>query len=177
MTDDDLTTTLLAQVAALEGRVSALDDERLILATLAAYGRALDYGLEEMFLDCWTADAVLEYDFAIAAQVMAPPGSPPRRYEGHDELRGFFGQHTHAPAFFHKHLVLDAVVELDGDRAGVHSAFVRLDRDEEGPWLQSWGRYADVVTRDAGGRWRFARRTGHIESMARRPTPAARDAS
>ena len=42
-------------------------------------------------------------------------------------------------------------VRLDGDRATVESYFARLNDSPDGPVVRSFGRYFDVLVRDADG--------------------------
>lgn len=141
----------------LEERVQELEDERAILRTLSSYGHALDYGLEDMWVDCWTGEAVLRW-----------PERPP--IVGHAELIEAFRAHTHAPDRYHKHFVVDPLISLDGDSARATSLFARLDSYPDGPALKSFGRYIDRLVRCADGRWRITERVAERE--AGRP-PAA----
>ena len=77
-------------VAALAERVARLEDERAVLATIYAYGSALDYGDRDVFLDCFTPDADYVVDMRLGAE-----GS--FRCHGHDELaRLLRGPHPRA---------------------------------------------------------------------------------
>ncbi len=79
-----------AEIEELTERLARLEDERAIVATLYAYGTALDYGDRQMFLDCFTPDA----DYVVDMRIGAEGGF---EFHGHDELRGYFDGHTHAP--------------------------------------------------------------------------------
>jgi ketosteroid isomerase-like protein len=142
--------------SSLAARVQLLEDERAILHTLYTYGHGIDYNLEREFLDCWTDDAVLQW-----------PDRPP--LVGRDAIAAAFRAHTHAPEVFHKHLLVEPRIEIDGDRARVDCYFVRLDDYEEGPEIRSFGRYRDVLVRCPDGRWRFSER--RAEREARRWAP------
>lgn len=87
-----------------------------------------------------------------------------RRLAGREAIRDAFRGHTHAPDMFHKHLLFQPLIRLDGDRATVESGFARLDEGEDGPIVRSFGRYADVLVRCDDGRWRFAERESFIEN-------------
>ncbi len=91
-------------------------------------------------------------------------GFAERRLVGREAIAEAFRGHTHAPVMFHKHLLFQPWIRLDGDRATVESGFARLDEGEGGPVLRSFGRYLDVLVRCADGRWRFAQREAFIES-------------
>lgn len=129
----------------LEQRVQRLEDERSILQALYAYGHGLDYGLEEAFLDAFAEDGVLHWP--------SKPG-----IEGQAALRAAFRNHTHAPAAYHKHFLVEPRIEVDGDRATVQSMFARLDRYGGVPNLRSYGRYLDIMIRCKDGRWRIKER-------------------
>lgn len=135
----------------LEERVRRLEDERAIAHVLHTYGHGIDYGLEDEYADCWTEDAVLDW-----------PNHP--LYEGREAILGAFRAHTHAPARFHKHVVVDARIEVDGDRAEADSYFMRLDTAEGGPYITAFGRYRDRLVRGEDGRWRLAHRLAEAES-------------
>lgn len=136
----------------LEDRLRRLEDEQGILDALYGYGHNLDYGHEDAWIDCWTEDAVLDW-----------PGRALMR--GHAELRAGFRNHTHAPAAYHKHLVVEPRITIEGDRATVFSYYARLDRYTEGPKIRAFGRYRDVLVRCADGKWRIKERFPEIESI------------
>lgn len=136
----------------IEERLRQLEDQQAILQTLYGYGHGLDYGLEDAWIDCFTEDAVLDW-----------PGRALMR--GHAELRVGFRAHTHAPAVYHKHVVVEPMVTIDGDTATVHSMFARLDRYPDGPGIRAFGRYRDRLVRGADGRWRFCERYPEIEAV------------
>jgi ketosteroid isomerase-like protein len=137
----------------LEDRLGRLEDEQAILRTLSTYGHGLDYNLEAEFLDCWTEDAVLIW-----------PDRPP--IVGREAIATAFRAHTHAPAVFHKHVIVEPRIEIAGDRATSECYFARLDDYEDGPEIRSFGRYRDVLQRGGDGRWRFQER--RTEREARR---------
>ena len=157
----------------IEERLRQLEDQQAILETLYGYGHCLDYGLEDAWIDCFTDDAVLDW-----------PGRALMR--GHAELRSGFRTHTHAPAVYHKHIVIDPRVAIKGDAATVHSMFARLDRYPDGPHIRAFGRYRDNLVRCADGRWRLRERYPDIEAVRTQApigaepfpdSPAARRAS
>ncbi len=135
----------------LEQRVQALEDERSILDTLYAYGHSLDYGIRDEWLDVWTEDAVLVW--------------PHWTFTGPTEIGTAFDDHSHAPEAFHKHLLIEPRVVLDGDRASVVSYFARLNDSPTGPIVRSFGRYLDQVVRCSDGRWRIAQRLTEREGL------------
>jgi ketosteroid isomerase-like protein len=135
----------------VEQRLRRLEDERAILDTLYAYGHSIDYGLRDVWDDCWTEDAVLHW--------------PHESYEGREAIGATFEQHSHAPDRYHKHLLVEPRIQVDGDRATVESYFARLDASPEGPFLRSFGRYLDVLARGDDGRWRLQERRAERESL------------
>jgi len=137
--------------ASVEDRLRRLEDERDIMETLYLYGHSLDYGLADEWLNCWTEDAVLQW-----------PHRPP--IVGHEALQQAYDAHTHAPDRFHKHVVVDPIIRIDGDRATVDSYFTRLDRYMEGPELRSFGRYRDKLVRGQDGHWRIQERLTERQS-------------
>lgn len=141
----------------IEDRLRLLEDEQDILRTLYAYGHSIDYGLEADWLDCWTEDAVLKW-----------PNRDP--IKGHAALLAAFHKHTHAPQAYHKHVVVEPRIFIDGDRATAQTMFARLDRYASGPAVRSFGRYLDVLVRCKDGRWRFLERVAEREA-SRAETP------
>ncbi len=152
----------------LEDRVLALEDERSILRTLYAYGQSIDYGREDLFLDCWVDDARLTYSFAVANSSGAD-GRPDMSFAGHEQIAGFFRRHTHAPERYHKHFLVAPLITIEGDRARVECYNARLDAQPDGPVTTSFGRYRDELVRCPDGRWRFSSR--HSETESRISTP------
>jgi ketosteroid isomerase-like protein len=146
-------------MASIEERLALLEDEREIMRTLVTYGNSLDYGNEEEWIDCWLPDGV--WHRAIF----------PEPFEGHDAIRATFRGHTHAPSTYHKHVVVDPRIRIDGDTADVESYFARLDVADDGPYIQAFGRYVDVLHRCGDGRWRFKSRRSEIDASSTRPLP------
>ena len=142
-------TPFTSEIAALAERLALLEAEREIMRTLHDYGYALDYGDVEAFLDCWLPDAAMYWP-------IPPYGAP---FKGHDGLRKAFDGHTHAPAIYHKHFVVDPRIAVTGDVARVESYFTRLDTDKDGPYMRGYGRYIDVLQRCPDGRWRLDRKS------------------
>ena len=145
---------------ALSERLERLEAERAIVATLYAYGHGLDYGDRDEFLGCFTADAA----YVVAMRIRAGDGF---EFHGHDELTGYFDNHTHAPAAWHKHVTTNPMVTVDGDRATVTSYFLRVDAGAESgpPAVTASGRYLDELVRDDAGRWRIRSRRCEVENL------------
>lgn len=143
------------ELAALRARLQVLEDRAAILDTLQEYGHALDYGDVERLMNCFTDDAVRE--------TRRPDGTV-NRWSGSAGTREFATTHTHAPHKYHKHLVLNSVIELLGDTAQVRSYMFRFDASAgEKSHVWGMGRYHDTMRRDADGQWRIQRRVTWIE--------------
>jgi hypothetical protein len=149
----------------LEERIQLLEDERDIVRTMCQYSRGIDYGSEEDFADCWIDAAVWE---------ASRRGQLTRRSEGIAQILDFFRKHTHAPEHYHKHPMLEPIINIKGDRAEAESYFLRIDEHPEGPYIYSFGRYRDRLVRCPDGRWRFEWRQnmGEIEPFVKPITVA-----
>jgi len=145
------------KIRELSAIVTLMKAERDILATMYSYGHHLDYGGEEEFLDCFTPTG---------CWWSQPRGmqEPRARWQDREGLRAFFRQHTHAPVKYHKHLLIEPRILVDGDEANVASYWARLDGadDDGGPMVSSFGRYDDVLRRCPDGKWRIHDR--HVEA-------------
>lgn len=139
------------EVEELVRRLRALEDERSILDTLYAYGHSIDYGLRDEWLGCWEAGAVLTW--------------PHATFTGIEEIARAFDEHSHAPQAYHKHLLIEPRIALNGDIASVASYFARLNDSASGPVIRSFGRYRDTLRRGEDGRWRFTERLTDRESL------------
>lgn len=144
----------------LTERLDRLEAERAIVATLYAYGHALDYGDRDQFLGCFTTDAA----YVVAMRIGSDRGF---EFHGHGELTGYFEGHTHAPAAWHKHVTTNPIITVDGDRATATSYFVRVDAGAKAApaVIVASGRYLDELDRDAAGRWRIRSRRCEVENL------------
>ena len=61
-----------AKSAELAARVARLEDERAVVATLYAYGEALDYGDRKLFLDCFTPGADYIVEMRLGGKAASP---------------------------------------------------------------------------------------------------------
>jgi hypothetical protein len=147
-------------------RLQALEAERGVLATLHRYGHALDYGAEADWVDCFAAGAHYEI-----RELREGTVDRVRTYDGQDELAVFAAGHTRAPERFHKHVVVDPVIAVDGDRATAVSYFMRLDHVDGERVVYAFGRYRDELMRGEDGQWRFALRIAEVESRRADPAP------
>ena len=147
----------------LSAQVALLMAERAVLSTLYRYGHSIDYGLEEEWLDCFSPDGAFDVRYRTETK-------PSRRFEGRDALSAFIAAHSRAPHRWHKHLLFEPLVTVDGGRARVRSYFVRLDADTDGtPFVRAFGRYVDELVKGSDGRWRFAERIAEVEAVAAGP--------
>ena len=146
-----------AEVAA---DVALLMAERAVIGTLYRYGHSIDYGLEQDWLDCFAPDGAFDVRYRVGAKAS-------RRFEGRAALAGFIAAHSRAPGHWHKHLLFEPVVEVDGDRARVRSYFARLDASDDGtPFVRAFGRYLDQLAKGPDGAWRFLERVAEVEAVA-----------
>jgi ketosteroid isomerase-like protein len=142
----------------LAARLALFEDERAILRNLHTYGQSIDYGKEEDWVDCFTEDGVFEIRSRIEHQ-------PARLIEGRDALRTFISRHTRAPELWHKHMIVEPLIEVDGDTATCSCYLFVLMEHEDTPLIRVFGRYLDSLERGGDGRWRFKRRIAEIESF------------
>ena len=104
----------------LEARLELLEAERAITRTLHRYAHSIDYGDEEGWVDCFTEDGVFDVRSRHAHQLK-------RLITGRDELRAFIARHTRAPELWHKHLLIEPVIDVDGDDGDVRLVPRRRD--------------------------------------------------
>src|SRR5437660_2531011 len=100
----------------LERRLAVLEDERAVLRNLHTYGQSIDYGREEAWVDCFAEDGVFE-----VRNPMAPEHN--LLVSGRKELRVFISQHSRAPELWHKHMLVEPLIEVAGDAATCSSYF------------------------------------------------------
>jgi hypothetical protein len=149
---------MLSTIADLRARLGRIEDKDAITENLIAYAHSIDYGDEKRWVDCFTADGV----FLVHGQ---PPDPFARRVEGHRELATFIAQHTRGPDYWHKHVVVDPLVTIDGDGAACDSYLIALVEFEGEPTLRLFGRYRDRLVKQPDGRWRFQERIAEVESV------------
>jgi hypothetical protein len=156
------------ELRTLARRVALLEDERAVLRTLHAYGHAIDHGDEDTWVDLFTEDAVFEAR-------SRNPSDVRRVTRGRDDLATFAAHFSRPPDGWHKHLVFEPLIDIDGDVADVRS-YLAVVRDDDGtPVLWVFGRYRDTLVRCADGKWRFRERVAEVESvLSRLPSLAYR---
>jgi ketosteroid isomerase-like protein len=148
----------------LTARMQRLEDERDILTTLYSYAHGLDYGPEDDFVDVFTPDGEWR---------RMPSTLPQRSFSGESGLRTMYRDHTHAPEYFHKHVVVNAVVTVTGVTATARSYLVFVPADSDGPYVRAFSRCTDELMRCSDGRWRIRRRRAELEAWAEREFPPA----
>ena len=133
--------------SAMEKRVQVLEDRAEIEHLLMEYGRALDSRDFALYSSMFAADgewvgsigsfkgpsqikAAMEKAFAV------PPGGT-------------------APKFIH--LLTNAIIDVDGDRATAVSKWTFIRITDNKPNIANIGRYDDTLIRE-NGRWKFLRR-------------------
>src|SRR5581483_10804353 len=99
----------------IEARLALLEDERQILRLLHTYPPAIDYGGDEAWADCFTDDGVFDSRDRI--------GGNGRVLRGRAELLDFARRFSRPPARWHKHLIVEPLVDVDGDTAHATSYF------------------------------------------------------
>ena len=137
-------------------RLRRLEDERAIERTLYRYAHAQYDGDRDKFLDCFTDDAVIERT------------RHERVVVGRDAIAAFFDANTHKPVAYHKHAVIEPLIEIDGDTATVSSDFLYVQNRYGGPMISHFGHYADELVRCPDGAWRFRRRAVQTEATSTR---------
>lgn len=162
----------LEQIAA---RLSALEAERDIADTISRYSHAIDYGLDDEWLDCFTADGMIEVRSGAGRTSGRAAGSPPLGREGthtgREQLLGFIHAQSRPPDAWHKHVVSQTRIQLDGNSARAISYLIRVDDAAGSLHVYSMGRYIDTLVRSPDGRWRIAERIVDLEQV--NPTPDA----
>lgn len=167
---------LKKRIDELENRLKMLEEERAILSTLYAYGHTIDYGLKAEWLDCFTEDAIYKVQvLGVTIPKLNAVAQPTTGLKGREVLSQYFAGHTHAPDMWHKHCLVEPIVRLeDNNKATVDSYFARLDEDENGAYIMTFGRYRDKLVKCEDDKWRFVERICETESRlpnrVQRPT-------
>lgn len=137
--------------------ISELLEEREILRLLHRYAHAMDYGDEQAWVDVFTPDAVFDV-------VETVGGRRVHREEGHAGLARYVASYPKPPDFC-KHVIVDPLIEVDGDEARVEAYWLFLQRDGATghPVVTAFGRYHDRLVKQ-DGRWRIAQRFAEVEA-------------
>lgn len=148
----------------LASRLRRLEDERDVVRVLYRYAHGLDYGPQEEFLDVFAPDGVWR---------RVEMRLPARSFTGIGGLTQMYQDHTHAPDYFHKHVVVNPWVSVDGDSAQARSYLILVSDHPDGPYVRAFSRCTDTLERCSDGRWRIAERQAELESWAQRDWPPA----
>ena len=150
--------------SSVEDAVRALQDERAIVRTLYQYAHGLDYGPEEAFVDVFTPDGSWR---RLAGR------RPEQTFAGHAGITQMYRDHVHAPEYYHKHVVANPYVEVDGDTARARSYLILVAEHPEGPYLRAFSRCNDRLVRSADGVWRVSSREAELECWSVSDFPPA----
>jgi SnoaL-like domain len=145
------------ELAELKSRVALMDAEREILRTLYTFAHSIDHGPPDVWVDCFTEDGVFEVRrrAGTAASFVV---------SGRDELQPFAEGHSRAPEVWRKHVLVEPLIEIDGDAATCLSYMFGLSDQGGRPTLGVFGRYRDRLARCSDGRWRIRERIAETES-------------
>lgn len=154
----------LEALEAKEARLQTLEDKEAIRRLIHAYGREMDYGRDgDAWNDLYTGDGIWQ-----GTPVTGTAGIGVARIEGHAALREWWLRGGRAePDYWgpghraSQHCMVMIDIELEGDRATVHSYGILMGESVNGPMIGVMGRYTDLVVRCPDGRWRFKKR--HLE--------------
>ncbi|MBM3678104.1 MAG: nuclear transport factor 2 family protein [Actinobacteria bacterium] len=152
----------MAEIDDIRARLDLLEAEREVLRNLHRYAQCIDYGDEAGWVDCFTEDGVFDIRPRLEGS-----HQPDRLISGREELRAFIARHTRAPELWHKHMIVEPLIDVDlaaGTATCSCYLFVLME-NEDAPVLRVFGRYRDELAKGADGRWRFARRIAEVESM------------
>jgi hypothetical protein len=138
--------------------------ERAVLRGLYAYAHGLDYGPEEAFLDVFVLDGSWR---------RRPGRSQERVFAGRQALTQMYRDHVHAPEYFHKHVVSNPVIDVDGDTATARSYLILVAEHPDGPYIRRFSRCFDLWIRSEDGQWRLRSREAELESSSERDFPPA----
>jgi ketosteroid isomerase-like protein len=143
--------------------LARLEAEAAILRTLHRYGHAIDAGDEAAWVDLFTPDGEF--------RVRGPGDAPGYTISGRAELAAFIARHSRRPEAFHEHVVVQPLIEVDGDRATCVSRFFVIVMDGPQPVVRAFGTYHDSLAFD--GTWRFVVRRAEIDAAAPGLAPLA----
>lgn len=127
-----------------------IDDHGEIRNLLAEYGHRADSGDGESYAALYTADGEL----VESGTTITPPAKIAAVANRFAEMAADLPQPSGS-----KHVTVNSVVHVDGDRATAHSDLLALSLNPERGWhISGVGRYDDDLVRTDEG-WRFRRRT------------------
>lgn len=131
-------------------------DHLAILNRYAAYTYAVDGGLVDDFLDCFTPDGMMDVSSFTIARRSAPEVFKSFCDE-HGVARGAANLRKSVGVVRLHHISSNVLVRsIDGDKATGSAYFVVFTPDEGK--IEHYGRYEDELVRCADGKWRFSAR-------------------
>ncbi|MBL7487550.1 nuclear transport factor 2 family protein [Frankia sp. AgB1.9] len=140
-------------LAALEARLRAVEDERAIGRLILSYGPAADAGLAEVAASVWREDGVYDWDANGAPHEGRAAVAAMLRTDGHQGLVRAGVAHVAGPP----------LVDVDGDTATAITYSLIMRRDSADGryylWRVSAARWD--LTREDGG-WAVRRRTNRL---------------
>jgi uncharacterized protein (TIGR02246 family) len=142
---------------ALSERLARLEDLDEIRQLYIDYGRHLDAGDPVSYATLFARDAKLRL-------------GPVMRADGREQIERAAGTVLQAAPDGSKrsvHLLAAPRIELDGDTATGECVWAAISASDSGAPGVLVGRHVDELVRE-DGRWRFARRVGHIDIGALR---------
>jgi hypothetical protein len=140
-------------------RLARLEDEAAILDTLYRYGHTLDHGPQSDWVDCFTDDAT--WTTRRHRHLLA--GAAEHNVQGRAALAELVAGFPHPPEAYHKHMLVEPRIDLEGDRCQATSYFLAVSAHVTGPYILAFGRYRDRLVRCPDGRWRFEERVAEID--------------
>ncbi len=152
-----MTEELLQRIDSLAGRLEQLEAERGVIDAIQRYAFAIDDGLDDQWVDCFTQEGVFEVQTRLGVAFSIG---------GKQALAGFISGHTKAPARWHKHITTSHRIVVTGAQASAQSYILRIDEDDdEVPKIWVFGRYLDTLVRGDDRTWRFRHRIISLEGM------------
>ncbi|MCK9896043.1 nuclear transport factor 2 family protein [Frankia sp. AgB32] len=140
-------------LAALEGRLRAVEDERAIRRLILAYGPAADAGLVDLAASAWQEDGVYDWDANGAPYDGRAAVEAMLRTEGHQGL-------IHAGV---AHVASPPLIDVDGDTATAVTYSLIMRRDDTNGRFYLWRvsvAHWDLTRGDDG--WGVRRRTNRL---------------
>ena len=162
-----------SRLTELEQRLQRLEDKEAVLETLTRYAWTIDHGPDEEWLALFTDDAAVEIRYRQGGSLARPAEGVLHesgvRHTGRAQLIPFKAGHTRSPDKWHKHIITDFLIEIDGDTARSQCYQLRVDETDGLLHVRGFGRYVDRLVRCDDGRWRFVERVVEVEAIDRAP--------
>ncbi len=146
-------------LAALQSRITLLEDERAILDTLHRYGQTIDSGLDREWADLFTEDGVFLCVDRFGKAIL--------REQGRKALAKWVRDFKAGETLQMKHCVIAPVVTIAGDTAEVVSQYANLVENQDRyapPHIRFTGSYRDLFAKGEDGKWRFRQRISRTDA-------------